>query len=300
MNIALLLSELRATSLDKVSGERLAAYADLGEAFCEWYSGFGPDDEIPVSWVDCRECLAILFGIYRQRLGLAKTHAGQLRCLVPMSRLSRRLRMFGNDAASRFYERAVDRFFTAWENAGFPHPDEYEEELDLLTLIYEDRRDNDNAGQTDAVCEYYSAQLLEILATLLSLGPEPFGSNEPQLLKSISLLVKSRGCSLDPHRDMEIRELCNRYVKESLPMIHGLGACGREPLRSGNDLHHYLCRLRTLQEIFDACKGWIDDTLYDRFVIVSGQQLGRLRPQTDEWWQGQSILLRQRFAECCV
>lgn len=300
MNIGLLLSELRTITSNNVSEERLAAYTDLCETFCEWYSVFGSDDEIPLTWKECRECLVILSGVYRQRLGLARTCAGQLRCLVPMSRLSRRLSMFGSDAASGFCGRAVDRFFTTWENAGFSKISDCEEELDLLTLIYEEHRDNCNITPIDNICRYYCGRMTEILASLLERTSGTDGCDESLFLKSIPLLAKSRGSCLDLHRDTEIRELCGRYINESLSIIHDLEVRGPVFLQSGEEHMHHFYRLRALQEIFETCRGWFEDTFYDRFVTISEQQLSRLQSQTDTWWQGQSILLRQHFAECCV
>lgn len=300
MTIDLLLSELRTITPNNVSEERLAAYTDLCETCCEWYSVLGPDEEIAFSWKECRECLVLLYGIYRRRFGLTETRAGLLRCLIPMLRLSRRLRMYGRDTVSGCCGPLVDRFFTTWENAGFPRPDDCEEELDLLTLIYEDRRDVCNVFPSDNICRYYSVRMTEILAALLERTSGTDSRDGLMWLRSVTLLVKSRGCCLDLHRDTEIRKLCRRYVSESLSMIPGFELHGQEFLRSDKDLQRYLCRLRVLQELFELCSGWFDNAFYDRFVTVSGQLPDRLRPQTDAWWQGRSILLRQHLAEYCV
>lgn len=300
MNSVFLLSELRTRSLDKVSGDRIESYIRLCGTLCEWYFVLGADEEVSVSWAECRECLVSLFEGCRIRFERAGGRPEQTRLLSAMGRCARLLRMGGDDRKTMAYEQAATRFFEEWEESGFPRPMDFAEELDLLSLIYEDLRDCPDQTFSGSIGKYYVCRLREILTVLLQDVSRTPGYDKIVLLRCIALLAESRGCRLDLDRDTEIRKLCNSYMTDGILPVEAYRVLGKGPNHRGGELRPYLPFFVALQEALAACGGWHAGSLDDHLASFISRTEGICPPASDEWWSRQSLLLRQRFAECVV
>jgi len=298
VNSGFLLAELRTCSLDNVSEERLEAYVRICGTFCEWYFVLGSDEDMFVSWADCRECLAFLFKGCRFRFKKAGSRSEQARMLHLMCQCARLLRMGGDDRKLIAYEQSASRFFEEWEDAGFPRPEDFSEELDLLSLIYEDRQDCSDLAFSAGICGYYVRRMREILDVLLQHTPRTLCFDKITLLKSIGLLAKSRGSSLDLQRDMEIRRLCNLYMSDATFSQDCHEALMGSQNSAGEGLRQHGLLFVALQETLEACGGWSSGSLGDHCAAFISRTEGIFSSTSDEWWLWQSLWLRQRLMEC--
>lgn len=300
MNSSFLLSELQSCPLENVSEERLRAYIRIGVVLYDWYFVLGPDEEMSVSWPDCRKSLVLLFEECRHRLGRSDCFAVQARLLCAMGQCSRMLRMGEDDRRHRIYEQSVDRFFRAWEESGTSCMTDFSEEIDFLALIYEDRRDCPDNHSADTVCGYYFRRMQEILTVLLQHTSQTHRYDETSLLQCLCLLAKSQGSFLDLHRDAEIRRLCNLYMSDMAWILERHESFVKSINCMSEETRRNLLLLMTWQETLEACGGWCPGSLEDQLSSLISRTEGIYPPASDEWWLQQSLVLRQRFAACVI